>query len=524
MLMVARLVSSLVQHCCPVVDVWTLVLVLLDPLPDIVELRQMVIDRRKGEASFKTSTAHEPRNPRNPPTEDFPAQVASSSKDNDSPSSPIVILESGKNKVSTMAKAESAVDPEQGNTEYQHDRTTSDGKVPIMLQSLASRGSWTRWLRSKRVSKSRESGKRRREVIIKRYCAFEGFAPRLPFINYRRITSPDYQIRLSQQMEPTNSTLTTLEQALDPGDDLDTVKPLQPTVAICMIIQNDTMHFFSLMDYALTEIGESILVDSLIQRNIDRWRILLNRYDVELRQIEASLQNLSDYLLSTGNVRLNDTNAKLETSILGRLSSTLTERISDVRQRTERVNTSLMTTMSLMENKRGIAEAESVTKLTELAFFFIPLTFSASIFSMQVKELSASATSVSAFVVVAMMVTAGSYALRLAVRSRRWVNLWQRMQRNIKAHAQLVSSATIPTTSFLTWICHATRNRLGALTITIALSTMLVAVILSTMWPKHLEIGLKVAITVVLVILYLLFLTYSAIARLRKRKFRQYLT
>ena len=46
--------------------------------------------------------------------------------------------------------------------------------------------------------------------------------------------------------------------------------------------------------------------------------------------------------------------------------------------------------MSLLESKRDIEEAEGVSRLTELAFFFIPTTFAASLFSMQVWELEES--------------------------------------------------------------------------------------------------------------------------------------
>ncbi len=70
--------------------------------------------------------------------------------------------------------------------------------------------------------------------------------------------------------------------------------------------------------------------------------------------------------------------------------------------------------MSLVGSKRGIVEVESITKLTESTFFFILLTFSASIFSMQVKELNASVTPFLALVILATCMTMGSYALRLA--------------------------------------------------------------------------------------------------------------
>jgi Mg2+ and Co2+ transporter CorA len=44
--------------------------------------------------------------------------------------------------------------------------------------------------------------------------------------------------------------------------------------------------------------------------------------------------------------------------------------------------TALMGTMSIIESGKAINEAEQVTKLTQLAFFFIPLTFVAGVFGM----------------------------------------------------------------------------------------------------------------------------------------------
>jgi hypothetical protein len=41
--------------------------------------------------------------------------------------------------------------------------------------------------------------------------------------------------------------------------------------------------------------------------------------------------------------------------------------------------------MSIIESKNAIAQAESISKLTELAFIFIPLSFTSSLFGMQIK-------------------------------------------------------------------------------------------------------------------------------------------
>ena len=44
----------------------------------------------------------------------------------------------------------------------------------------------------------------------------------------------------------------------------------------------------------------------------------------------------------------------------------------------------LMSTMSILESERAIAQAEVVMRLTDLAFFFIPLAFVASVFGMNI--------------------------------------------------------------------------------------------------------------------------------------------
>ena len=67
-----------------------------------------------------------------------------------------------------------------------------------------------------------------------------------------------------------------------------------------------------------------------------------------------------------------------------RIFSSLLESVNKTRQHGHHVSRSLHAAISLIESIRGIAEAEGVSKLTELAFIFIPLSFSASFFSMPI--------------------------------------------------------------------------------------------------------------------------------------------
>ena len=64
------------------------------------------------------------------------------------------------------------------------------------------------------------------------------------------------------------------------------------------------------------------------------------------------------------------------------LLSKLSSRRKAILEHCEATFTMVMATMSLMESEKAIIEAEGVTKLTQLAFFFIPLTFVAGIFGM----------------------------------------------------------------------------------------------------------------------------------------------
>lgn len=73
------------------------------------------------------------------------------------------------------------------------------------------------------------------------------------------------------------------------------------------------------MDSTLTEIGNSISEESLVQRNVDRWRRLLNLYEAGLRHMEESLHAFAESLLSIANAYLTSTVAELEHSTVRKL-------------------------------------------------------------------------------------------------------------------------------------------------------------------------------------------------------------
>ncbi|KFA56633.1 hypothetical protein S40293_10452 [Stachybotrys chartarum IBT 40293] len=72
---------------------------------------------------------------------------------------------------------------------------------------------------------------------------------------------------------------------------------------------------------------------------------------------------------------------------------------------------SQMATYSLAESRKSIEMSDSVKLLTQLAFIFIPLTFSATVFGINVQEFGTGELPISAFIVTAIIVTASSMLL-----------------------------------------------------------------------------------------------------------------
>ena len=114
-----------------------------------------------------------------------------------------------------------------------------------------------------------------------------------------------------------------------------------------------------------------------------------------------------------------------------------------------------------MESKRGIAESQNIKKITELSFLFIPLTFSASVFSMQVRELKDSPVSIVTFFLVAFVLIVALYGLRLVIRSSSLTMLKKKCVSQVRANARLRPGAFIPTRSYLAWACRNTGLSLG---------------------------------------------------------------
>jgi hypothetical protein len=156
-------------------------------------------------------------------------------------------------------------------------------------------------------------------------------------------------------------------------------------------------------------------------------------------------------------------------------------------------------TLQFIESHRAILEAESITRLTELAFLFIPLSFAASLFSMQIEQL-ASPVPVSHFVAFALLLSASTYTLRVITRST-WVHQQKHdILASVRTHSSLAPSAPISNSAFFAWLFAWVTPAKRVILFVVCFLTPLLTVI----WTRQLDTGLKVGLT----FLFLIFILY----------------
>lgn len=148
----------------------------------------------------------------------------------------------------------------------------------------------------------------------------------------------------------------------------------------------------------LDKIDMDMASDTVVQDSIKGWRKMfgtwrfqLNHIDEFVDPLKAVLEHLGQQGAFSGVTPASDIAMEMSTSLsipgnawdrLGVRLSYLQKRSVSARQRCEATFAALMSTMTIIESEMAIREAAEVSKLTKLAFFFIPLTFVASICGM----------------------------------------------------------------------------------------------------------------------------------------------
>ena len=323
-------------------------------------------------------------------------------------------------------------------------------------------------------------------------CYFSDMVPRQPYASTELVTNLDDMIDL---VGSTHSTSECLARWILGNDRQKppTCSTETPFLPLFYIVHHDTLNVILEVDLTLKRLRHLMLDDVLIQQKLVHWRTLLERFDAELQYISDTLVRFTDFI-SKPEFSRTLAGKNLNADSADALHQKCVAQISTMRQQCTKTHKSLMASMSIVESKRGIAEAESVTKLTELAFFYIPLTFSASIFSMQVKELNNSQLSLSTFFAVALLITGFSYGIRLFIRSSAVKAFYHQCQQDVRDHGKISAGSPIPTLSLLSWLWQSIGLLLLLICVMIAVFTAPIVIL----WTRHISSGFKVSVTVVL--------------------------
>jgi hypothetical protein len=198
------------------------------------------------------------------------------------------------------------------------------------------------------------------------------------------------------------------------------------------IIHRDVVGFLYFVSTVLEEIGLNATDDYLIQKRLTHWRHLITRFQTELPAMKMSIKNFFEFVSQYQSLEL----AK------GFIQQTLNH-IDDLIEQNEKSYAALRADMALLESKRAIDQAESVGKITELGFIFIPISCIAALFSMQVQPLDTPAPLYS-FVIAALLTISFIYGIRLSIRSTLLIEYKRELSRKIRLYTKLPPGAPIP--------------------------------------------------------------------------------
>ena len=296
---------------------------------------------------------------------------------------------------------------------------------------------------------------------------------------------------------------------------------LGPASMIFRVVHQDTLGLLQLMRLALVEINRASS-DRVLQERALHWRYRLDQFRAQLVELEESFTRFAGFIDSPKDVNYAPSHYTRDTVPIEHLLLDGTNQITSLHNSIQQAYTSLTSKVQISDSHRSIAEAETVTKLTELAFLFIPLSFATSIFGMQMINNS---TPISTYVVVALTLTASVYALRLFIHRTADYRMSrkQAVKNSIRTYARLRSGSQISTALALRWVIHIVWKQLSRLDGFLsfgAISLLMLAIPLSVLWTRNIDTGIKAIVTCLLLLIPIVIIIYpflSSLARARKR-------
>jgi Mg2+ and Co2+ transporter CorA len=132
--------------------------------------------------------------------------------------------------------------------------------------------------------------------------------------------------------------------------------------------------------------------DIVLRNCLQNWRTLFGRWRKGLSHYGISTAYVLGILHHERTSEIESVEAKDSQNFKDKMLSpsmvpefeNLAQDVEEFKKRAESTFQALMSTMAIVESQKAIAQAEAISKLTNLAFVFVPLTLSASLFGMNV--------------------------------------------------------------------------------------------------------------------------------------------
>ncbi|KAH0559275.1 hypothetical protein GP486_004213 [Trichoglossum hirsutum] len=159
---------------------------------------------------------------------------------------------------------------------------------------------------------------------------------------------------------------------------------------ILQFIRDDYLAVLSNIRDTLEFIDFAMSNDNLLHDCVPGWRVLFGKLRMGFSHSERSISDLMKVIRHHGTLEIEqEPGHALDAE---EAFCSLNKEVQAVRTRAESTFQALMSTMSIVESQKAIVQQETVSKLTSLAFFFIPLTLSASVFGMNIVVSSSTMT------------------------------------------------------------------------------------------------------------------------------------
>ncbi|KAK3332641.1 cora-like Mg2+ transporter protein-domain-containing protein [Cercophora scortea] len=153
-------------------------------------------------------------------------------------------------------------------------------------------------------------------------------------------------------------------------------------VTITNLMCDDLSRVLGKISRSLDEIELVLHDNEILRHSVGRWRGQLGRWRNSLFHQDISVRYMSNNLKAIPTEELGGNDG-----LPGKMLA-VEQDLQAIRRRIDDTFQALMSAMNIVESERAIMQAEIVSKLTHLAFFFVPLTLVATIFGMNVNEFS----------------------------------------------------------------------------------------------------------------------------------------